>query len=93
MLLNIATLILFQRGIDFLNQNKIYFDMGNRSRLKPGDRLTYDEEGVLEPYCSFRSGNYLCDVGSFSYRCSPVHPSLKIGRYSSIAWNCIFNLP
>lgn len=45
---------------------------------------------VMEPYCSYYIGSasQLVTMGSFSYVLSRMHPSVRIGRYTSIAPGC-----
>ena len=87
-----TTIALTQSQIDWLYHNRIFFDWLGNNTQKVGAVISFDENLMLEPYCSFRTGHNLCDMGSFSYTQSNVEHDLVIGRYCSLAWGITFVL-
>lgn len=87
-----ATVKLTQSQIDWLYENRILFDwLGNKTQAV-GTIINFDDNLMLEPYCSFRRGPNLCDMGAFSYTQSNIEPDQVIGRYCSLAWGITFVL-
>jgi len=81
--------IVTKETIEFLEQNRIYFDYFPEKGsigLTEGEILQFNEELILEPYVAFHSGRNLCSLGSFSMVGSTINKlDFKAGRYCSIA--------
>ena len=57
-----------------------------RARWKIGDVLSILPAARLEPYAHILAGfSVPAALGAFSYGCAPLSPTIRIGRYSSIA--------
>jgi len=86
------TIALTQSQIDWLYNKRILFDwLGNKTQ-KVGTVISFADSLEIEPYCSFRTGHNLCDMGSFSYTQSNVEQDMVIGRYCSLSWGITFIL-
>lgn len=77
--------ILFKDLKSTLQQSNVFFTIDGRDRIKDNDFLLVGNSTTIEPYVSFLNGFNLCSMGSFSYSWSNLPPSMKVGRYCSIA--------
>lgn len=68
-----------------LSLHNIYFTHKGTERFKLDDDLYYQAETEIEPYSGFMVGNYLWQMGAFSYSWSKLPINTQIGRYCSIA--------
>nr|WP_308219871.1 CatB-related O-acetyltransferase [Roseomonas pecuniae] len=69
-----------------MRDHRVFFENRQTTfRLKPGQRLTFDRQAGVEPYCGILNGYAVCPIGAFSYSWSPLIPGMRIGRYTSIA--------
>lgn len=76
--------------IDFLHQNKIYFNVNGEVKLNKNEMLLVPENGFVEENCAFLNGNNMCSMGGGSYSNSIIpynNCTLDIGRFCSIASN------
>ncbi len=83
---------LTRNSIQWLHDNRIFFDMRGRQRLKEGGWLFFNDDLEVEPYVGFRAGQVLTAMGSFSFTNSEGVPDLTVGRYCSISWNVRYDL-
>lgn len=73
-------------SLQWLEDNNISFHNRFNARLRPGDRIRFNEELTVEPYVGFHAGYNLYEIGSMSYSNSQLPLDIKIGRYCSLAW-------
>jgi virginiamycin A acetyltransferase len=72
--------------ISQLREKRVLFEgYLHEHRLRPGDVIEFDGEGVIEPYCAVLEGHSVPRMGAFSYVRSPLPPTMQIGRYCSLA--------
>lgn len=86
--------ILMKHARELLADNRVFLMVPNMSSYKDSGR-TYPDDSmidvpdgiVLESYSTFWSGSgrQLVSMGAFSYTGSTLHPSMSVGRYTSIA--------
>ncbi|MGY2050901.1 CatB-related O-acetyltransferase [Methylobacterium sp. JK268] len=85
-----------------LNQDSIRWLLDRRifstasletNRFDVGATISFDEQTSVEPYCAFLEGGSLCEMGAFSYSWSYLEPSMKVGRYCSIAGGLLVPFP
>lgn len=73
-------------ALQWLDDNNISFHNRFKARLRPGDRIQFNEELTVEPYVGFHAGYNLYAIGSMSYSNSQLPLDIKSGRYCSLAW-------
>jgi acetyltransferase-like isoleucine patch superfamily enzyme len=64
---------------------RIFTSMVGPHRITDGEILTFEPDALIEPYTGFFGGQMLCSMGAFSYIGNVPVPSVRIGRYCSIA--------
>lgn len=86
--------ILMKHARELLADNRVFLMVPNMSSYKDSGRTYPDETMIdvpneieLESYSTFWSGSgrQLVTMGAFSYTGSTLHPSMSVGRYTSIA--------
>lgn len=81
-------------SLSLLRDNRIFTSpTADTTRLAAGSQIQFDESALVEPYCGILEGDAICTMGSFSYSWSRLEPSMKIGRYCSIAGACYVPWP
>lgn len=64
----------------------LHTDQRRRKRWKVGDKLLVSKHALIEPYSHIMSGMTVpTALGAFSYTFGQVEPTLRVGRYCSIA--------
>lgn len=70
--------------VDALNLRRVFL-LGGDAGFGPEERLVFGRDVSLEPFVQLQPFVLPRKIGAFSYSRSTLHPSISVGRYSSIA--------
>lgn len=75
--------------LDFVRQAPLFLSHYNRNEgvIPIGTELRFAAPVTVEPFATFEQGNFWT-CGAFSYSRSVLPQNCRVGRYSSISWNC-----
>jgi acetyltransferase-like isoleucine patch superfamily enzyme len=72
--------------IELLARHRVHSAQRSRRRWAVGDQLSIYPEARIEPYSHILEGMTLpAAIGAFSYTWGRIEPTMRIGRYSSMA--------
>jgi len=72
--------------LQLLDRHNVHTDQRSRKRWKLGDQLMVSRDARIEPYSHILYGMVVPSaIGAFSYTCGEIEPTLRVGRYCSIA--------
>jgi virginiamycin A acetyltransferase len=72
--------------IELFVRGRVHSAQRGRQRWAVGDALSVDPDALVEPYSHILEGCVLpAAIGAFSYAWGRLEPTVRIGRYSSIA--------
>jgi acetyltransferase-like isoleucine patch superfamily enzyme len=81
-----ATVLVTPAFKEMLADHRVFTrEQDEACRWRDGEAIRFQKDCSIEPYVGIFAGHSLCSVGSFTYSHSFLPPSLKIGRYCSIA--------
>jgi acetyltransferase-like isoleucine patch superfamily enzyme len=82
-----ARLMVNPRVLKLLRDRRVYHSYSGSDRWDSQTVLVVAEDCEIEPYAQIFQGHVIPRaLGAFSYSNSPFDPAMRVGRYSSIAW-------